>query len=147
MTYVDYTCSRCGVDHARPVEQCPFVGYAPRSVTRGPTPEEIRAQEQARQEKIDAEHRERQREQKKLERKHALARAMFDEDMKRFHQQRAAALAAKSAEIHAQMAEARAQMGLQAQAGRMERRLAAREGEQNTRRAAQRGGDGKWGGR
>jgi hypothetical protein len=37
---IDYACSRCGDDHALPVDQCPNVGRAPRPVRRGPTPEQ-----------------------------------------------------------------------------------------------------------
>ena len=55
---------------------------------------------------------------------------MFDEDMRRFHQQQAAARAAKSAEVKAAQAEARAWMKARAQVSRLERKLEDRAQEQ-----------------
>jgi hypothetical protein len=144
--------------------------YVPLKRAPQPTTEEISAQRlQALQEKHAAENRERQREQERLDRKKTLERAMFQEDMRRFHQQQAAARAAKSAEVKAAMKEAREWMKRQAQVRRLELKLearaqeqrakdearakqltdalAAREQAQNKRRAAQRANDGKRGGR
>jgi hypothetical protein len=91
--------------------------FVPLKRTPQPTTEEIYAQkQQALREKIAAEHLVRQREQAKLERRKTIKIAMLQEDMRRVHQQQAEARDAKSAEIHAQMAETRAWMKAQAQA-------------------------------
>jgi hypothetical protein len=91
------------------------------------------------------ENRERRQEAERRERMKILEKAKVQEMFKTVHREEEAARALKSAEVKAQLAEFHAWRKAQAQAGRLERRLAAREGEQNSRRKAQRASDGKRG--
>jgi hypothetical protein len=132
----DEFCSNCQCYHypdRRYEDDCgqPFV-----PVPRAPQPTSEQQHAWAMREiewRMAQENRQRRQEEERLERAKAWERAKVGDMFEDVHRRKAAVLDEKSAEVHAQQAEARAWRKVQVQSRRQEQRLAAREREQRAK--------------